>query len=65
MPLLTAKELAAELRMHACDVYRKAAAGELPSYKVGKSRRFDLREVLAAIRDVPVPVDRRGLRVAR
>lgn len=58
MPLLTAKQLAAELRMNECVIYGMAAAGEIPSYKFGKSRRFDLREVLAARRDQPVPRER-------
>lgn len=56
MPLLTAKELALELHVNEKDVYRKAQSGELPSYKIGKSRRFDLAEVLRAVRDhVPSP----------
>ncbi len=50
MALLTARELAAELRVNTDEVYRNAAAGKIPSYKIGKSRRFDLREVLAASR---------------
>lgn len=52
MPLLTAKELAAELHVNEKDLYRKAQAGEIPSYKFGKSRRFDLKEVLEASRDL-------------
>jgi len=50
MALLTARELAAELKVHEDEVYRNAAAGKIPSYKFGRSRRFDLREVLAASR---------------
>ena len=51
--LLTAPELAAILRMNVKELYRKAQLGEIPSYKFGKSRRFDLKDVLAASRDVP------------
>lgn len=61
MPLLTAKELAAELRVNVKDLYRKALAGEIPSYKFGKSRRFKLDEVLAASRDLPVRARLSGL----
>ena len=59
MPLLTAPELAAALHVNVKDLYRKAQAGQIPSYKIGKSRRFSLQEVLAVVRD-PGPMH--GLR---
>lgn len=61
--LLTAPELAAVLQVNVKDLYRKALAGEIPSYKFGKSRRFKLDEVLAASRDIPpAPPRQPGLR---
>lgn len=63
MPLLTAQQLAVELQMNAIELYRKAQAGVIPSYKLGKSRRFDLAEVLAAMREEGLPC--RGRRAVR
>ena len=49
-PLLTPDELALELKMPRRTVVRKAASGELPSYRVGRDYRFRLSEVLEARR---------------
>ncbi len=59
---LTADELAAILRCQPEKVYRLAAHGELPSYKVQGRRLFDHDEVarwLEGRRD-GVPVEARG-----
>jgi excisionase family DNA binding protein len=61
--LLTAQELAAALKTNHKDLYRMAAAGRIPSYKIGSSRRFLLEEVLAVCRDLgpePSRLRRRG-----
>ena len=48
MPLLNAKELAAELNLKPNQVRRLALRGELPAYRYGDEWRFDLAQVLAA-----------------
>ncbi|MFN2470978.1 MAG: helix-turn-helix domain-containing protein [Gaiellaceae bacterium] len=45
--MLTADQLAALLGLSTDWVYERAAAGELPSYKLGASRRFRESEVEA------------------
>lgn len=60
---LTADELAAVLRCQPEKVYRLAARGELPSYKVEGRRLFDQGEVarwLESRREAPI-----GLGLAR
>jgi excisionase family DNA binding protein len=60
---LTADELAAVLRCQPENVYRLAARGELPSYKVEGRRLFDQGEVarwLESRREAPL-----GLGLAR
>jgi excisionase family DNA binding protein len=43
--LLTARELADTLAVHPNYIYSLAAAGEIPSYRIGGNRRFLWREV--------------------
>ena len=43
--LLTAEQLADLLALSVDWIYEKAAAGELPSYKLGANRRFRASEV--------------------
>ncbi len=50
MSLLNAQQLADELGVHVETVYRRAAAGTIPSYHVGAAVRFDLAEVLEVLR---------------
>lgn len=40
--LYTAKELAEILGVHPQTIYRAGERGEIPSYKVGKSVRFEM-----------------------
>lgn len=47
--LLTAKELADELRCSLDHVYRLARDGRIPSYRVGRTHRFNLAEVMKAM----------------
>ena len=47
--ILTAREVAAYLRLTITTVYNLAASGELPGFKIGKSWRFDRGEVLGRI----------------
>jgi excisionase family DNA binding protein len=47
--ILTAREVAAYLRLTVTTVCNLAASGELPGFKIGKSWRFDRGEVLGRI----------------
>lgn len=45
--LLTAADLAAALGVHPNYIYNLAAAGDLPSYRIGGNRRFRWSEIEA------------------
>lgn len=45
-PVMTADEVADLLRVRTDWVYEMARRGDLPSYKLGKFRRFSRRDVL-------------------
>lgn len=47
--ILTAREVAAYLRLTETTVCKLATSGELPGFKIGKSWRFDRGEILARI----------------
>mgnify|MGYP000853817976 FL=1 len=47
--LMTVRETAAFLQVGECTVYQMAGLGQLPSVKIGKSRRFRLADVEAFI----------------
>jgi excisionase family DNA binding protein len=47
--ILTAREVAAYLRLTETTVCKLAASGELPGFKIGKSWRFDRGEILERI----------------
>ena len=47
---LTAKEMAARLRVHRKTVLKLAREGDIPSIQVGQQMRFDPIEVEAALR---------------
>jgi excisionase family DNA binding protein len=47
--ILTAREVAAYLRLTETTVCKLAASGELPGFKIGKSWRFDRGEILGRI----------------
>jgi excisionase family DNA binding protein len=44
-PMMTARQVAELLGVHENWVYDQAARGQLPSYKIGGTRRFDPTEV--------------------
>ncbi|RDI74888.1 excise: excisionase-type transcriptional regulator [Gaiella occulta] len=57
-PMLTVRQVAELLRVHENWVYDQAAAGKLPSYKIGGTRRFRPDEVdgwIAQHRDASAP----------
>ena len=45
-PILKAEDLAPVLDMHVDDLYRMAASGEIPSFKLGNRRRFRTYEIV-------------------
>lgn len=45
--LLTVQDVAARLSVPVSWVYANAESGELPSFKVGRYRRFDEQEIAA------------------
>jgi excisionase family DNA binding protein len=47
--ILTTHELASYLRLTEATVCNLAASGELPGFKIGKSWRFDMNEVMSRI----------------
>lgn len=49
--LLTIEELAEALGVKPSWVMEHGARGDIPSYKVGRYRRFDLDEVKAALKE--------------
>ncbi len=52
--LLRISELAAHLGVTKAQIYRLSAAGRIPRYKAGhRTVRYDLDEVLAALRSAP------------
>ena len=65
--MMTAREVADFLGLHENWVYDRAVAGDLPSYKIGGTRRFRQAEIedwLAAQRQPSPSVSRRRVRVA-
>jgi excisionase family DNA binding protein len=49
--MMTARQVAELLGVHENWVYDQAASGELPSYKIGGTRRFDSDELRGWIAD--------------
>jgi len=47
--MVTAKEVAEFLRLTETTVCKLAASGELPGFKIGKSWRFDMEEIMDRI----------------
>ena len=50
MSLITVDQLAKELKVSHSQIYRMAAARQLPHYRVGAQIRFSLDEVLEAVK---------------
>ena len=49
--MITTKELAEILKYEVSTITRWAAKGDIPSVKVGKGYRFELEEVIAALKN--------------
>jgi len=53
--IVTAKELSEFLKLTESTIYKLAATGELPGFKIGDSWRFDMDEILEQIRELKTP----------
>ena len=49
--IVTAKEIAQYLKLTESTIYKLASTGELPGFRIGKSWRFDMDEILKRIKD--------------
>ena len=49
--IVTAKEVGQYLKLSESTIYKLAASGEIPSFKIGDSWRFDMEEILKLIQD--------------
>lgn len=69
--MLTARQVAELLGVHENWVYDHAASGDLPSYKIGGTRRFEQNELGQWVEEhrengrEPKPVQRRERKVSR
>jgi excisionase family DNA binding protein len=48
--IVTAKEVGQYLKLTESTIYKLASEGELPGFKVGKSWRFDMEEIIRLIK---------------
>ncbi len=49
MKIVTAKEMAGFLKLTESTVYKLAAEGKLPAFRIGNSWRFDMDEIMQQI----------------
>ena len=54
-PLMTVDEVAAWLRKHQDQIYDMAASGELPAMRIGRTWRFDRRDIERWLREKVEP----------
>jgi len=47
--IVTAKEVGQYLKLTDSTIYKLAATGEIPGFKVGKSWRFDMEEIMQMV----------------
>jgi excisionase family DNA binding protein len=47
--IVTAKEVGQFLKLTDSTIYKLAATGEIPGFKVGKSWRFDMEEIIRMV----------------
>lgn len=47
--IITAKEVGQYLKLSDSTIYKLAASGEIPGFKIGDSWRFDMDEILKVI----------------
>jgi excisionase family DNA binding protein len=57
---VTAKEVGRYLKLSESTIYKLAASGEIPGFKIGDSWRFDMEEILKMIRESKTGSSRGG-----
>lgn len=50
--IVTAREVSQYLKLTESTIYKLASTGEIPGFKIGKSWRFDMDEVLRRINSI-------------
>jgi len=50
--IVTAKEVGQFLKLTDSTIYKLAATGEIPGFKVGKSWRFDMEEIFRMVENL-------------
>jgi len=50
--IVTAKEVGQYLKLTESTIYKLASVGEIPGFKIGKSWRFDMDEILKRIKSI-------------
>lgn len=50
--IVTAKEVSQYLKLTESTIYKLASTGEIPGFRIGKSWRFDMDEVLRQINGI-------------
>lgn len=63
MNIVTAKELGQYLKLSESTIYKLAAEGELPGFKIGDSWRFDMGEILKRIKEAKKENERRKRKI--
>ena len=58
--IVTAKEVGQYLKLSESTIYKLAASGEIPGFKIGDSWRFDMEEILKMIREAKTESSRGG-----
>jgi len=58
--IVTAKEVGQYLKLSESTIYKLAASGEIPGFKIGDSWRFDMEEILKMIREAKAESSRGG-----
>jgi len=58
--IVTAKEVGQYLKLSESTIYKLAASGEIPGFKIGDSWRFDMEEILKMIRESKTESSRGG-----
>ncbi|MBI5966796.1 MAG: helix-turn-helix domain-containing protein [Deltaproteobacteria bacterium] len=49
--IVTTKEVSQYLKLTESTIYKLASIGEIPAFKIGKSWRFDMDEIIKQIRN--------------
>ena len=61
--IVTAREVGQYLKLSESTIYKLAASGEIPGFKIGDSWRFDMEEILKMIGESKRTTSRRGAKL--